>query len=551
MSIFNFFTGKSSKSGVTFVKPQNDDGAIDVDVSEYQYAAQIQHAFDLDRIPTNEYELIHIYRTMSLNQEIDEAIQEIVNEAIITDEMKSSVSIVLSSVELSENIKDKISEEFDEIVRLLNFKNRGYNLFNRWYIDGKLVFHKVVDTKSKNKGLVDIVPIDPLNIKLIREMPVKRDKDANGLQLYDLSKINEYFLYSKAPIMGKEKGSQESSESTAVRIPRDAITYCTSGVTDETGRNVLSYLYKAIKPWNNLKLMEDSLVIYRVTRAPERRAFYIDVGNLPKGKAEQYLRDTMNRFKNKIVYDASTGTISNQKKYHAMIEDFWLPRREGGRGTEIDTLPGGQQLGEIDDVTYFKDKLYKSLNVPLSRFQQDSASFNIGRTTEITRDEVKFSKFISRLRKRFSYIFDDLLKTQLVLKKIITEDEWDEIVDDISYSFLEDNLFSEFKEMELLNERIELVGNLQNNEMIGRYYSKAWVQRNVLKMSDKEIEEMEKEIKEEEPEEEDSAFAAGHHAQFGPEEEPEVPEPPQPEPEVPEQQPQPKQDNEKDEDEEQ
>lgn len=501
--LFDIFKSKPKKKGTTFVPPQNDDGAIDVDVGPYDYAAQVVSSFDLDRIPTNEYELTHIYRTMALQQEVDEGIQEIINEAIISDELRPSVSIALNNVDLSDNIKEKISDEFELVLKLLNFKNKGYNLFNRWYVDGKLIFHKVIDGTKVSEGITTIVPIDPLHVKLIREIKIKRDSKSGELDLYDLDDMNEYFIYSKQPLNSKDNA--QSVNKNGIKISKDAITYCTSGVMDESGKIVLSNLYKAIKPWNNLKLMEDSLVIYRVTRAPERRAFYVDVGNLPKGKAEQYLKDIMNRFKNKIVYDASTGTVTNQKKYHAMIEDYWLPRREGGRGTEVTTLQGGQQLGEIDDTKYFKDKLYRALNVPLSRFQQESSGFSLGRTTEITRDEVKFSKFISRMRKRFSFIFDDILKTQLVLKKIITEDEWADIVDDIGYSFLEDNFFAEMKEVEITRERMETLQQMQTNQVVGTYYSHDYIRQNILKQTEEEIKEedekMAKERKEMEPEE--------------------------------------------------
>jgi len=501
MDIFSIFKSKDKKDGgITFVKPSSDDGAIDIDVGGFDHAAQILHSFDLDRIPTNEYELLSIYRNMSLHQEIDQAIQEICNDAIISDN-GVSVEISLYDVDLSDNIKEKIIDEFNYILKLLKFKSKGYNIFTRWYIDGKIIYHKVID--KSGKGIVDLLPIDPLYIKLIREHIVQKNSSMFELELYDTTKSKEYFIYSKVPLNSKDMSGNEQLVKNGVKIPRDAIAYVTSGVTDETGKAVLSYLYKSIKPWNNLKLMEDSVVIYRVTRAPERRAFYIDVGNLPKGKAEQYLKDIMNRFKNKIVYDASTGTVNQQKKFQAMIEDYWLPRREGGRGTEIDLLQGGQQLGEIDDVNYFKDKLYRSLNVPLSRFQQDSSSFNLGRTSEITRDEVKFSKFINRLRVRFSQLFEDILKTQLILKKIITEDEWNEIRDEISFDFTEDNYFSEFKEIEILRERIETFSLMQQADMIGTYYSNEYIKREILKLSEGEIEKLRDEIdneREEDPE---------------------------------------------------
>lgn len=492
------FGKDDKKKGLTFSVPSKDDGAVEIETGSYgsSYAANFGLAFDLDKIPNNEYELLSLYRTISLSQEVDEALQEIVNEAIITDELKATVDIILQDVDLSDNIKKRISEEFKEVLNLLDFKNKAYNLFHRWYVDGKIVFHKVIDPNKQGNGVVDIIPIDPLNIKLVREYKTtqaqaKGERNVSEtVDVYDLKDVEEYFIYSKVPFNSKDSLSQQK----AIKIPKESIIYCTSGLMDESTKMVLSYLYKAIKPYNNLKLMEDSVVIYRVTRAPERRIFYIDVGNLPKGKAEQYLKDVMNRFRNKIVYNASTGTINNQKKFQSMIEDYWLPRREGGKGTEVSTLPGGEQLGEMTDVNYFKEKLYKALNVPLSRFQGDSQAFNIGRTTEITRDEIKFHKYISRLRKRFSHIFDDLLKTQLVMKKILSVEEWEEIQPDISYSFLEDNYFSELKEVELMNDRVNMLMVLAQSGAIGKYYSHAYVRKSVLKQSEDEMKEMDKEI---------------------------------------------------------
>lgn len=491
---------KNLKSGLTFTQPSKNDGAVEIETTEagINFASQMAYAFDLDTMPTDEFELLVTYRQLALQQEIDEAVQEICNEAIIQDDMKSSVSIVLDDVEdMSDAIKDKIRDEFEYILKLLKFKTEGYGVFRKWYIDGRLYYHKVIDESSAKKGIVEIVPIDPINIKLIREFKKKQEGQAD---VYDIADVQEYFIYSKRPFIEmKQDASQGFTHNNVhgLKIPVDAVTYIPSGILSADAKLVLSYLYKAIKPFNNLKLMEDSLVIYRVTRAPERRIFYVDVGNLPKGKAEQYLRDTMNRFKNKIVYDVNKGTINSRKKFQTMMEDYWLPRREGGRGTEVTTLPGGQNLGELEDVQYVKDKLYRSLNVPLSRFQQDSTAFNIGRTTEITRDEIKFSKFIARLRKKFATLFDDLLRTQLILKKIITSEEWQEIEELITYDFLEDNYFQELKELEILNDRIEALSNITNSGAVGKYYSHDWVRRNILRQSEEEMEEEDKKMEEE------------------------------------------------------
>lgn len=490
---------ESEKSGKTFAPPTQPDGAIEIETQEggVNFAQQNGYAFDLDAMPTDEFELLLTYRSLALQQEVDEAVQEICNEAIITDDMKASVAVILDDVDLSEGIKQKIRDEFEHIMKLLKFKTEGYGVFRKWYVDGRLYYHKVVDETSAKKGIIDIIPIDPINIKLIRE--IKKSKDGQT-DVYDLADINEYFLYSRRPFIELKAGdrnTQGNQNTNGLKIPKDAVTHVPSGLLSADAKLVLSYLYKAIKPFNNLKLMEDSVVIYRVTRAPERRIFYVDVGNLPKGKAEQYLKDIMNRFRNKVVYDVNKGTINNRKKYQTMMEDFWLPRREGGRGTEVSTLPGGQNLGELEDVEYFKSKLYRSLNVPLSRFQQEGGAFNIGRTTEITRDEIKFSKFISRLRKKFAGLFDDLLKTQLILKKVITFEEWDEIEQQITYDFLEDNYFQELKELEVNNDRIEALSNMVNSGAIGKYVSNDYVRRNVLRQTEAEIVEEDKKIEEE------------------------------------------------------
>lgn len=503
MELFGYKLSKKTEEdkpgGESFSPPRHDDGAIEVESSEsgVNYAGTLGYGFDIDAIPTGEYELISTYRELSLQPDIDEAIQEIVNEAVITDEYKQTVAVVLDEVETSDAIKSKIRDEFDHILKLLKFKSNGYGLFRKWYVDGKIIMHKVVDKNKPTNGIIDIIDIDPINIKLVRELKKIRD---GQIELYDLQQTSEYFLFSQSPFTDGKSGSHTSAAggSTALKIAKESVTYVPSGLVNADAKMVLSYLYKCIKPYNNLRLLEDSVVVYRVSRAPERRIFYVDVGNLPKGKADQYLKDVINRFKNKIVYDVNKGTITNRKKFQSMMEDYWLPRREGGKGTEVTTLPGGENLGELGDVEYFKNKLYKSLNVPMSRFQQDGGAFNIGRTSEITRDEIKFSKFINRLRKKFSGLFNDLLRTQLILKRIITKDEWEEWKEQISYDFLEDNYFQELKDSEILRERLETLQLIQQTEIVGKYYSHDTIRRNILKQTEEEIEEEDKKIAEEE-----------------------------------------------------
>ena len=486
---------QKQERGLTFVPPHKEDGAIEIDTTAtgLGWAAQSEYVLDIDQIPDDEIELLLTYRNMALNQYVDEAIQEIVNEAIITEDLKATVDLVLDDVDVSDNIKDRIQEEFEGVLRLLNFKNDGYGLFRRWYIDGKLYFHKVIDKNNTTKGIVQLVAIDPLHIRPVRE--IKRKEQLADIDLYDLSDVEEYFIYSRTPFDKSNKNYYDKS--MAIKIPKEAITYVTSGVASSDGKFVLSELYKAIKPFNNLKMMEDSVVIYRVARAPERRIFYVDTGSLPTGRAEQYLKDVMNKFKNKITYNIQKGTIENRHKFQSILEDYWLPRREGGRGTEVSTLPGGDNLGELDDVEYFKTRLYKALNVPISRFQNDGVAFNIGRTTEITRDEIRFSKFISRKRNKFSELFDDLLKTQLILKKIITPEEWEEIKPDISYSFLEDNYFQELKSLEVLQDRLTVLENIQRADIIGKYVSHDYVRREILRQSEDEMKDEDEKIAEE------------------------------------------------------
>lgn len=485
---------KNAPSGETFTIPQHEDGALEIDrtTSGLNFDQSMGYSLDIDSIPDSEFELLTTYRSLALQLEVDEAIQEITNEAIITDDIKPSVSVVLDDLELSDAIKDKIRDEFDYILQLLKFQKNGPGIFKKWYIDGRLFYHKVIDESSAKKGITQLIQIDPLNIQLVREFTRKIDGIAD---IYDLSQIEEYFIFSQSPFNTLKKDPIVHNQ--ALKIQRDSVVYVPSGLVSDDGKSVLSYLYKAIKPFNNLKLMEDSLVIYRVSRAPERRVFYVDVGNLPKGKADQHLQDTMNRFKSKIVYDVNKGTINNRKKFQSMMEDYWLARREGTRGTEVTTLPGGDNLGELEDVEYMKNKMYRSLNVPMSRFQQDSSAFNIGRTTEITRDELTFNKSVQRLRKKFSGLFDDLLRTQLILKKIITADEWLDFENTISYSFLEDNYFQELKELEIISDRMEALTGINDTGIIGKYISHDTIRRTILRQSEEDMEDEDKKIKEE------------------------------------------------------
>ena len=476
---------KGQQSGPSFVRKDSEDGAAPVSAGGYfgQYV-------DLGDAANkaSESDLIGRYREMSIHPECDSAINDIVNEAIAGELDNHPVDVELSNLRVSENLKRVIRDEFNNILSLLDFDRKAYDLFRRWYIDGRLFFHKVIDPKDPNKGITEIRYIDPRKIKKVIEFDKPKDRQAPvDPQNASLApKSVEYYIYAPKGLKGYEN--------QGVRIAPDAICYCHSGVLDMQRNYVLSHLHKSIKALNQLRMIEDSLVIYRLSRAPERRIFYIDVGNLPKQKAEQYLREVMSRYRNKLVYNADTGEIRDDKKFMSMLEDFWLPRREGGRGTEISTLPGGQNLGELEDVKYFQRKLYRALNVPESRLESES-TFNLGRSQEITRDEVKFQKFITRLRKRFSDMFNDLLKTQLVLKGIITLEEWDDMKEHIQYDYIADNYFSELKEKEILNERLALLQ--QMDPLAGRYFSLDYLRRQVLKQTDEEIREIDKQMKKE------------------------------------------------------
>ncbi|MEK9700170.1 MAG: portal protein, partial [Candidatus Poseidoniales archaeon] len=458
-----------------------DDGTLDIVSGGGHYASIL----DMDGRDRNELDLIRRYRDIAQQPECDSAIEDIVNEAIVSDERDQSVSLSLDRLELSANIKNKIREEFNEVLRLLDFNSKGHDIFRRWYVDGRLYYHKIIDNKSPRKGLQELRYIDPRKIKKVREQRKEVDKNT-GLEI--VRKVDDFYLYNDKGI------DQNTGTSTGVKISPDAITYCPSGLVDMHKGTVLSHLNKAIKPVNQLRMIEDALVIYRISRAPERRIFYIDVGNLPKIKAEAYLKDVMNRYRNKLVYDARTGEIRDDRNHMSMLEDFWLPRREGGRGTEITTLPGGSNLGEIDDITYFQKKLYRSLNVPVSRLAEETG-FSIGRSDNITRDELKFTKFVQRLRKKFSVLFADILKTQLVLKGVIALEEWDTIKEHIQFDFLADGHFTELKNAEILRERLDMLGQIES--YVGTYFSKEYVRKHVLRMTDDEIEEIEDQIKDE------------------------------------------------------
>ena len=471
---FGFEIKRKEKELGAVTPPATDDGTYDISGGGF-YSTIL----DTDGRSRTEDDLIRRYRDIAIQPECDSAIEDIVSEAIASDERDMCVSIALDNLQVSTSIKKRIKEEFERILQLLDFNNKAHDIFRRWYVDGRLFYHKVIDTKSPRKGIQQLRYIDPRKIKKVRE--VQTDKKG-GVDV--VKKFKEFYIYN-------QHGHQVNNNSTGVKLTFDSISYCPSGLIDMHKGTVLSYLNKAIKPVNQLRMIEDSVVIYRISRAPERRIFYIDVGNLPKIKAEQYLKDVMNRYRNKLVYDASTGEIRDDRNHMSMLEDFWLPRREGGRGTEITTLPGGANLGEIDDITYFQRKLYRSLNVPISRLEAEQ-NFSLGRSTEITRDELKFTKFVGKLRKKFSVIFNDLLRTQLILTGVIAEEEWKSMSEHIQFDFLQDNNFTELKNAELLKERLEMLSQVEN--YVGTYFSKEWVKKNVLHLTDDEIGEMQKQM---------------------------------------------------------
>ena len=486
MQIFGYKIEKSTASQTekSFVAPTDDGGVETIRAGGY-YGTYI----DIDGTANNEIELIRKYREISMMADIDTAIDDIVNDSIANLDDEAPVKIDLDEVDLSKNIKKMVQAEFETLLNMLDFNLRAQDYFRHWYIDGRLFFHKVVDTANLKKGLADIRYIDPRKIKKMREILKEKDTKT-GVEF--IKEIKEYFIYNERGLVPNKTftpaASISSTAGATMRIEKDSICFVPSGLKDMDRNMPLSFLHKAIRPANQLRMMENAAVIYRITRAPERRVFYVDVGNLPKIKAEQYLKGIMNQYRNKIVYDSNTGEIRDDKKFMSMLEDFWLPRREGGRGTQIETLPGGENLGQIQDVDYFQRKLYQALNVPISRQQQQSG-LNFGRAAEINRDEWKFTKFIARLRRRFSLMFDDLLKTQLILKGIITEADWESIKYKIQYNFATDAYYTESKEQQILQSRIEILNGMAN--YIGSLYSKEYVQKNILKLTDDEIAEIE------------------------------------------------------------
>ena len=469
--------GKPAEAKQAFTVSSPDDGTTTISAGGHfgQY-------MDMEVTAKNDIDLIKRYREIAQHPECDMAIEDIINEVIVSDERDASVSVSLDKLMISDNIKMKVRDEFDEVLRLLNFDEKGHDIFRRWYVDGRIYFHKVIDPKSPRKGLTEIRYIDPRKIKKVREVTKKRDTQGKGVEMIEATA--EWFVYN-------EKGISAANTNSGLKISADSITYVTSGVIDQTKNMVMGHLHKAIKPTNQLRMIEDAVVIYRIVRAPERRIFYVDVGNLPKVKAESYLRDVMARYRNKLVYDASTGEVRDDRKHMSMLEDFWLPRREGAKGTEVQTLSGGQNLGEISDVEYFQKKLYQSLNVPMSRLDADNG-FNMGRAAEITRDELKFTKFVQRLRKRFTGVFNDVLKTQLVLKGVITIEDWAKIKEHIQYSYLKDGYFAELKNAEILRERLSLAQEV--SPYVGKYYSVEYVRKNILQQSDEDIIEIDRQI---------------------------------------------------------
>ena len=483
---------KKERDVVSFAPKPEDDGVSSTVAAGGYYGQYV----DLDgTASSNDRDLIIKYREAAQQPECDSAISDIVDAAIASSSVGAPAQLDLTELEQPNNIKKQISEEFENVLSLYKFNKTGENLFRKWYVDGRIYFHVIIDDKNPKRGIIELRPIESLFMKKIKEvLKVTDPKSDIAVQKV----VSEYYVYSE-DYSGSAAGvSSKNSSISGVKISTEAIINVTSGLLDSTQKRVVSYLHKALKPVNQLRMMEDSLVMYRVARAPERRIFYIDVGNLPKGKAEEYVQGIMNKYRNKLVYDASTGDIKDDRRHMSMLEDFWLPRREGGRGTEITTLPGGENLGQIDDIIFFQKKLYKTLNVPISRLDSDD-SFNIGRASEISRDEVKFQKFVDRIRKKFSTILLEALRIQLILKGVISQSDWEEISENISIDFIEDNYFSELKENEILKERIDMLEAL--SEHVGKFYSTKWIRNNILRQTDEDIERINAEIAEEEPEE--------------------------------------------------
>ncbi len=471
-------TASDKKQLPSIVPPVDDDGAGYVTASGSHYGQYLN--LDGDESKDNN-QLIIKYRGVAMHPEVDAAIEDIVNESITGSEMESSVDITMEKVDTSDAIKKQIKEEFDQVVSMLKFNDLGHDIFRRWYVDGRIYFHLVVNESNLKAGIVEVRPIDAAKIRKVKQVKKKKDP-VTGAHI--IESVKEFYIYQDKP----------GAQTQGIKLTTDAISYTTSGLLDNSRKKVISYLHKALKPINQLRMMEDSLVIYRLARAPERRMFYIDVGNMPRGKAEQYMKDIMAKYRNKLVYDAQTGELKDDRKHMSMLEDFWLPRREGGRGTEISTLPGGENLGQIDDIIYFQKRLYRSLNVPINRLEQE-AQFSLGRTTEVSRDELKFQKFIDRLRMRFSNVFLEILKKQLMLKGIITEEDWNSWKEDITIDYVRDNHFTELKDTELIRERMETMDQVQ--QYVGEYFSKEWVMRNVLRLSDEDMKNMKDQMSDE------------------------------------------------------
>ena len=484
MDFFGFEIKRKKTEIDSVVAPPIDDGSTLISTQAGYYAQTL----NTDTQITTENDLLKKYREIAGFTEVDAAIEDIVNESIVSEESEKVVELNLDELKLSDSIKKKFHDEFDNVLSLLAFHRKGHDIFRNWYVDGRVHYQILLDDKDTKSGIKELRYIDSTKIRKVKEVKKERDKKT-GIDV--VKSTEEYYVYNDKGIV--------NNTTQGVKLSADSVVSCTSGLVDQGKNMVLSHLHKAIKPVNQLKMIEDSLVIYRVSRAPERRIFYIDVGNLPKVKAEQYVRDIMNKYRNKLVYDANTGEIKDDRKHMSMLEDFWMPRREGGKGTEITTLPGGGSLGQLDDVEYFKQKLYQSLNVPLTRLTQDGGMFNVGKSAEISRDEIKFSKFISRLRSRFSMLFSEILRVQLILKGIIRADEWDTISSQIRYSFNYDNYYAELKETEIISGRVAMLTQL--DPFAGKYYSKRYIQEEILRLTDEQIKKMETEIEAEKQQE--------------------------------------------------
>ena len=496
--LFGFSLDKKEKNpSVISPVPQNNEDGVDNYITSGFYGSYV----DIEGVYRTESDLIKRYREMALHPECDGAIEDIINEAIVSDLYDTPIEIELSNLNASDKLKKAIRQEFKTIKDIMDFDKKSHEILRNWYVDGRLYYFKAIDVKKPEEGIKEIRYIDPMKMRYVRQekknkndrISMQSNAQNNSPEKVITPEIEEYFIYTPTPAY-PSSSITSGGGTKGVRIAKDSITYVTSGLVDRNKGNVLSYLHKAIKALNQLRMIEDSLVIYRLSRAPERRIFYIDVGNLPKVKAEQYLREVMSRYRNKLVYDANTGEVRDDRKFMSMMEDFWLPRREGGRGTEITTLPGGQNLGELADIEYFQKKLYRSLGVPESRIAADGG-FNLGRSSEILRDELKFAKFVGRLRKRFAHMFTDMLKTQLILKNIVTPEDWEVLSEHIQYDFIYDNQFAELKETEMMNERLATLATIE--PYIGRFYSQEWVRKNVLRQTDGEIIEQDEQIEQE------------------------------------------------------